>query len=88
MNPPYGRRLGRADELEAFYPRLGDWLKRRFAGWRAYILTADPRLRARIGLAPSRKIPLFNGPLECRFYEFKIVRGSARRNLRHEHSDA
>jgi putative N6-adenine-specific DNA methylase len=61
MNPPYGVRLGKADDLQAFYPQLGDWLKRKFAGWRAYILTADPRLTKAIGLAPSRKIPLFNG---------------------------
>ena len=81
INPPYGVRLGDVDELESFYPQLGDWLKRKFTGWRAYILTADPRLRHTIGLSPSRKIPLYNGALECRLYEFKMVRGSARRNL-------
>ncbi|HET8720615.1 MAG TPA: THUMP domain-containing protein [Nitrospira sp.] len=83
MNPPYGVRLGKADELETFYPRLGDWLKQTFAGWRAYILTADPRLAKAIGLSPSRRIPLYNGALECRLYEFNIVRGGARRNLRY-----
>ena len=84
INPPYGVRMGHSDELEAFYPRLGDWLKRGFAGWRAYILTADSRLRDKIGLAPSRKILLYNGALECRLYEFRIVQGGARRNLRHK----
>jgi putative N6-adenine-specific DNA methylase len=84
INPPYGVRLGKPDELEAFYPRLGDWLKRKFAGWRAYILTADPRLMKTIGLSPSRRIPLYNGALECRLYEFKLVRGGARRNIRHD----
>ena len=83
MNPPYGVRLGEASELQLFYPQLGDWLKRKFAGWRAYILTSDPRLAKAIGLSPSRRIPLYNGALECRLYEFKIVHGSARRNLRH-----
>ncbi|HEY3197705.1 MAG TPA: THUMP domain-containing protein [Nitrospirales bacterium] len=77
-NPPYGVRTGDAAELAAFYPRLGDALKRRFAGWRAYILTADLRLPKLIGLAPSRRIPLFNGALECRLFEFKIVAGSNR----------
>ena len=81
INPPYGMRLGNPDELASFYPQLGDWLKRKFAGWRAYILTADPRLRSTIGLSPSRKVPLHNGALECRLYEFCIVQGSARRNL-------
>jgi putative N6-adenine-specific DNA methylase len=81
INPPYGVRLGHSGELEAFYPKLGDWLKKKFAGWRAYVLTADPRLRSTIGLSPSRRIPLYNGALECRLYEFRIVSGSARRKL-------
>ena len=81
-NPPYGVRLGEQEELAAFYPRLGDVLKQRFPGWRAYIFTADLRLPKLIGLAPSRRTPLFNGALECRLFEFKLVRGSARGTLR------
>lgn len=79
MNPPYGVRLGEEDHLAAFYPRLGDSLKRNFAGWRAYIFTADLRLPKLIGLAASRRTPLFNGALECRLFEFKLVSGSMRR---------
>ena len=78
-NPPYGVRLGDQAVLAAFYPRLGDALKHTFAGWRAYILTADLRLPKLIGLAPSRRTPLFNGALECRLFEFKLVRGTMRR---------
>ena len=81
INPPYGVRLSRADKLESFYPKLGDWLKQRFAGWRAYVLTGDARLSKLIGLTPSKRIPLFNGALECRLYEFMIVQGGARRRL-------
>jgi putative N6-adenine-specific DNA methylase len=77
-NPPYGERLGSAEELAAFYPRLGDALKQRFAGWRCYIFTADLRLPKLIRLQPSRRTPLFNGALECRLYEFEIVSGSHR----------
>jgi putative N6-adenine-specific DNA methylase len=78
-NPPYGVRIGDEAELAAFYPRLGDTLKQRFPGWRAYIFTADLRLPKLIGLATSRRTPLFNGPLECRLFEFKLVRGPNRR---------
>ncbi|HRI38670.1 MAG TPA: THUMP domain-containing protein [Nitrospira sp.] len=81
INPPYGVRLSRRDELESFYPKLGDWLKQRFAGWRAYVLTSDARVPKLIGLTPSKRIPLFNGALECRLYEFVIVQGGARRRL-------
>ena len=79
LNPPYGVRLSTPEALDDFYPKLGDWLKQRFSGWRAYIFTGDLRVPKLIGLAPSRRIPLFNGPLECRLYEFLIVPGSMRK---------
>jgi putative N6-adenine-specific DNA methylase len=79
MNPPYGERIGSPEELAQFYPKLGDALKQRFAGWRCYIFTADMRLPKLIRLEASRRIPLWNGALECRLYEFQIVSGSHRR---------
>ena len=78
-NPPYGVRLGEQDELAGFYPQMGDVLKKKFAGWRAYVFTADMRLSKLIGLSPSKRTPLYNGALECRLYEFKIVSGAMRR---------
>lgn len=77
-NPPYGVRIGDDAALAAFYPRLGDALKARFAGWRCYILTADLRLAKLIGLKATRRTPLYNGPLECRLFEYRIVAGSMR----------
>jgi putative N6-adenine-specific DNA methylase len=77
-NPPYGERIGSKEELAAFYPKLGDALKRNFAGWRCYVFTADLRLPKLIRLQPSRRIPLYNGALECRLYEFRMVQGSNR----------
>ena len=78
-NPPYGVRIGEAEELAAFYPRLGDKLKRDFAGWNAFFLTADLRLAKLIRLQAARRTPLYNGPLECRLFEYRMVAGSARR---------
>lgn len=77
-NPPYGERLGEAEELAAFYPKLGDALKRRFPGWTCWLLSADANLPKLIGLKPKRRIPLWNGPLECRLYGFDIVSGQHR----------
>jgi putative N6-adenine-specific DNA methylase len=71
--------LSDADELAAFYPRLGDALKKNFAGWSCWLLTADTRLPKLIGLKPSRKAPLFNGQLECRLYRFDMVAGGNRK---------
>ena len=77
-NPPYGERLGSEEELASFYPLLGDALKQRFAGWSCWFLSADTRLPKLIRLQTSRKIPLFNGALECRLYNIEIVAGSRR----------
>jgi putative N6-adenine-specific DNA methylase len=57
---------------------LGDVLKQRFAGWRAYILSADLKLQRQLRLTPAKRTPLFNGAIECRLYEFRLVAGSMR----------
>ncbi|HTD91011.1 MAG TPA: class I SAM-dependent RNA methyltransferase [Burkholderiales bacterium] len=78
-NPPYGVRMEDRNDLAAFYPKLGDALKKRFSGWTAYILSSDMQLAKGIGLAASKRTPLFNGALECRLFEYKLVSGSMRR---------
>lgn len=80
-NPPYGERLGSAEELAAFYPLLGNALKQHFAGWHCWFLSADTQLPKLIRLQTSRKTPLYNGALECRLYGFDMVAGSARRKV-------
>lgn len=79
-NPPYGVRIGDVEALAAFYPRLGDALKARWAGWNCYFLSADPQLPKLIGLKASRRTPVFNGALECRLFEYKMLAGSLRRS--------
>jgi putative N6-adenine-specific DNA methylase len=78
-NPPYGVRLGEQQQLAEFYPKLGDVLKKQFSGWRAYLLSADMRLPKLIRLAVSKRTPLFNGALECRLFEYKMVAGKMNR---------
>jgi putative N6-adenine-specific DNA methylase len=78
-NPPYGIRLEEQTWLDALYPMLGHALKQRFAGWRAYYFTADPRLAKLIRLSASKRTVLFNGALECRLFEYRMVAGSNRK---------
>jgi putative N6-adenine-specific DNA methylase len=78
-NPPYGVRLGEQQSLAEFYPKLGDVLKQQFSGWRVYLLSADMRLPKLIHLAASRRIPLYNGALDCRLFEYKMVEGGMRK---------
>lgn len=78
-NPPYGVRIGEDEDLTELYPKLGEALKRKFAGWNTYFLTNDFRMPKMMRLSPSKKTPLFNGPLECRLFEIKMVAGSNRK---------
>ncbi len=69
-------------DLPAFYRALGDNLKQHFPGWTAWLLSADPELPKRIGLQAARRIPLFNGPLECRLLQYRVIAGSHRHGER------
>lgn len=77
-NPPYGVRLESQEALQAFYPAFGNVLKQRFNGWRCYILTPQSALPGLIRLRESKRTPLFNGAIECRLFEFRMVSGSLR----------
>lgn len=71
-NPPYGVRMGEEESLKPLYKRIGDVLKRRFTGYTAYLLTANPELAKHVGLRASRRIVLYNGPIECRMLRYDL----------------
>jgi putative N6-adenine-specific DNA methylase len=71
FNPPYDERL-QIDNIIDFYKRIGDVLKRNYKGYEAWVISSDIRALKFIGLHPSRKITVFNGPLECRFVRFSL----------------
>jgi putative N6-adenine-specific DNA methylase len=75
MNPPYGERL-REEDIVGLYKSIGDTLKQKCAGFTAWIISSDLDAIKFIGLKPSRKIKIYNGPLECRFLKFDIYEGS------------
>jgi putative N6-adenine-specific DNA methylase len=78
-NPPYGSRIGERASLAEFYPKLGDTLKKYYVGWRCYLFSGDPQLPKLIRLQASRRTPLYNGALDCRLYEYRIVAGGMRK---------
>lgn len=73
-NPPYGERLS-LDDARVFYRQIGDTLKQQYSGFDAWILSEKEILKE-LGLRPSRKIPLFNGPLDCRLSYYPLYTGS------------
>ena len=76
--PPYGVRLAEVQALQALYPQLGAWLKQHYAGWLAGMFTGDRDMPKFMRLSPKRKIPLYNGNLDCRLFLMDMVKGSNR----------
>lgn len=75
INPPYGERL-EEENINELYSMIGDRLKHAFSGFDAWIISSNYHAFKNIGLRTSRKIPLFNGSLECRFQKYELYQGS------------
>jgi len=70
-NPPYGERLA-LPRAAALFRRIGDWLVQQCGGWRAVILAPDTPAAGQLGLRPTHRVPLMNGPIACRLLEVEI----------------
>lgn len=80
FNPPYGQRMKRTN-LAEFYKDIGSSLKHHYAGYRAGFITSDLDAMKFIGLKPSSKTLVYNGPLECRFLVFDLFEGSHKEHV-------
>jgi putative N6-adenine-specific DNA methylase len=78
FNPAYGERTGEIAALEAVYQGIGDFFKQQGPGYRGYIFTGNLVLAKNIGLKTKRRIPFFNGEIECRLLEYELYTGSRR----------
>jgi len=75
MNPPYDERM-KEENIIAFYKMIGDQLKTHYQGFSAWILSGNKDAIKRVGLKSSRRLTLFNGPIECKFHRFDMYSGS------------
>ena len=71
-NPPYGERLGEPGELEALYADLGAMVKQRCSGWTLWLLSGNPQLTGALRMKASRRIPVSNGGIDCRWLRYEI----------------
>ncbi len=76
MNPPYGERLEEKEDMVDLYKAIGDHFKQHYNGCDAWVLSGNLDAIKFIGLRPSRKIWLYNGPIECKLHKFEMYRGS------------
>ena len=72
VNPPYGERIGEADELRALYALLGERLRADYRGWEAAVFTGNPALGRELGINARRTHRMMNGPIECRLLRLAI----------------
>ncbi len=75
INPPYGERMDK-DNIEELYKMMGDTFKKNFQGYDCWILSSNIDALKNVGLRPSRRITLFNGPLECKFLKYEMYQGT------------
>ena len=92
LNPPYGERIevggvarigareqAATEDGGEFFSQLASHWKKNYAGWTAWMLTPDLQLPKRMRLKESRRVPMWNGPIECRLFRFDMVAGFNRR---------
>lgn len=78
INPPYGERMDKDEDINALYKMIGDTLKKKWAGYDAWLITSNMAAAKHIRLNPNPKIKLFNGALECRFMRYELYSGTKR----------
>ncbi len=75
---PAGRETAQTEDGGEFFSQLATHWKKNYAGWSAWVLTPDLKLPGKMRLKESRRVPMWNGPIECRLFRFDMVQGSAR----------
>ena len=79
LNPEYGERLGKIEELKETYKGIGDFFKKRCQGYKGYIFTGNLDLAKKVGLKTKRRILFFNSNIECRLLEYDLYEGTRKR---------
>ena len=79
LNPEYGARLGEEKKLMDTYRGIGDFFKKKCAGYRGFIFTGSMNLAKNIGLKPKRKIEFLNARIDSRLISYELYSGTKKR---------
>jgi putative N6-adenine-specific DNA methylase len=74
------RETAQTDDGGDFFSQLASHWKKNYSGWSAWMLTPDLKLPSKMRLKESRRVPMWNGPIECRLFRFDMIKGSLKRN--------
>ncbi len=80
LNPPYGERMDKDEDINGLYKMIGDTFKKKWAGYQAWVITSNMEAAKYIHLTPKPKIKVFNGALECRFMRYELYDGTRRKD--------
>ena len=75
------REIAEGDDGGEFFAQLASHWKKNYNGWTAWMLTPDLKLPSKMRLKESRRVPMWNGPIECRMFRFDLMKGSVRDKL-------
>lgn len=75
MNPPYGERMEK-DDTPALYKAVGDTFKKKYEGYECWIISSNHEALKNLGLSTSKRLTVYNGQLECKFFRYSIYSGS------------
>lgn len=73
-----GRETAQTEDGGEFFSQLASHWKKHYSGWTAWMLTPDLKLPSQMRLKESRRVPMWNGPIECRLFRFDMIKGTAR----------
>ena len=71
FNPEYGIRLGDPQELAPIYERMGIFMSEKCRGYTGSVITGNPDLASKVNLEFKKRIPFFNGPIDCRLFIYE-----------------
>ena len=73
------RESPQTDDGGDFFAQLASHWKKNYSGWSAWMLTPDLKLPGKMRLKESRRVPMWNGPIECRLFRFDMIKGSLKK---------
>ncbi len=73
-----GREEAQTEDGGEFFSQLATHWKKNYSGWTAWMLTPDLKLPGKMRLKESRRVPMWNGPIECRMFRFDMIKGAVR----------